>query len=89
MEWNVVAAAIVAWLGQFFKAKKNIPTWAAQGGIAAVALVLYAIGNWPTAVSGVEGWMSWVRDGAGWALAVLGGSSLAAGIKAAPKTDSI
>lgn len=88
MEWNLVAGAILAWVGQFFKANRRLPTWAAQAGIGAIALVLYFLGNVPKDVTGMEGWIAWLRDGFGWALAVLGGSSLAAGTGLAPRTDS-
>lgn len=84
MEWQAAASVAVAYFGQFLKAHKGFPTWAAQVLIVLAAFGLYFLTG-PVATD----WRGWVKDGIVWCLATLGVSSLSAGVKAAPKTDSI
>lgn len=83
-DWALVAGVVVAYLGQWLKAMKSVPTPVAQGVIVLAAAGLYALDVPPAAP-----WSAWAKGGIVWGLAVLGGSSLAAGVKAAPRTDSL
>ncbi len=83
-DWALTAGVIVAYLGQWLKAIKGFPTAAAQAVIVVVALGLYALDVPPA-----QPWSVWAKGAIVWGLAVLGGSSLAAGVKAAPRTDSL
>lgn len=83
-DWAMTAGILLAYLGQWVKAMKGFPTWAAQSVIVLAALGLYALDVPPAQPLSV-----WAKGAIVWGLAVLGGSSLAAGVKLAPRTDSM
>lgn len=83
-DWALTAGILLSYAGQWLKAIKGFPTAGAQCIIVAMALVLYALDVPPVAP-----WPAWLKGAIVWGLAVLGGSSLAAGVKAAPRTDSL
>ena len=77
--------AVIGYAGQWFlKAPKSVPTWAAQAGIVAVCLGCYAGLHHPAPP--IE---DWLVAACKWSLTALGVSSLAAGTKGAPRTDSL
>ncbi len=82
-EWQMMAAAILGYIGQWLKAFQKFPTWLTQALLVLAAAGLYAMDT-PFKNDPI-----WYKGATMWALSVLGVSSLAAGAKLAPSTDSI
>lgn len=83
MQWEAAAAMVLGYIGQHFKAVKNISTPVVQGIMLLCAVGLFALKNPPT-----QPITSWVMEAVMWGLAVIGTASAAAGLGLAPKTDS-
>lgn len=82
-EWQMVAAAILGYVGQWLKAFQKFPTGLVQAVLVVVAVGLFALDT------PFKNDLTWYKSAIMWALSVLGVSSLAAGAKLAPSTDSI
>lgn len=85
MTWQVVAAALGGFVGQVFKAAKNVPTWLPQLGMWLLGFVVYVAFNPPKE----DGWAlgQYLLLAAVSALSVNGMASVV-GTHPALKTDS-
>ena len=77
-----VAAALVAYAGQWLKAQKAFPTLATQGILLGIGFAFYWVSH---PFGGADGWL---RDGFMWASGLPGIASMSAATTVAPKTDS-
>lgn len=84
MEWQGITVLLAGWVGQVLKGFEKIPTPLAQLIVSITVFACYALAVPPTGDT-----RAWIMAGIGWCFQTLGASSVFAGLKLAPKTDSI
>ena len=80
---NTAAIFLIGFIGQHAKAYKQIPTWIIQAVELGIGFAFYMYGHPDLTVT------NWFVDGLVYACGIPGISSIAAGSKMAPATDSI